>query len=69
MIWTKEREYRAVSSAGTYRVFSHWGTSHTMYVAALSWFDMQGRLFEHTVGIFPTVAQAKAACERDAKDG
>lgn len=68
MKWIEEREYRAVSVAGTYRVFPHWGMPGS-YIACLSWFDMKGRLFEHTVGVFPTVAAAKAACERDTKDG
>lgn len=38
------------------------------YVALLSLTDGRGRLFEHVVGFFDTIVEAKRTCDNDAKE-
>lgn len=67
LTWTTVEECRAVSRNGTYRVFPNWDRRGKPFVAVLSYFDTDGRLFNHVVGQFDTVAAAKSACEIDSK--
>lgn len=38
------------------------------YMAIASFFDINNRLYQHVVGFFSTVTEAKAACDNDAKE-
>lgn len=55
------RTYRIVCSPNLLRTGKDW-------VAICSFEDKRGKLWEHIVGSFGTVYEAKAACEKDCKE-
>lgn len=69
LAWTQEWCFRAETPDGrVYLILPNWDKKGKPYIATLSFRDKWGRDFQHIVGTFATITEAKSICEKDAKD-